>query len=132
MIDCETERPNETPQVLHVRQHVLHADMLPNDGGQDAVPGPHDFFDSALAACKALTAHWYAQKNGYPLERVETHVERDNSQERNGVYVLKVKVAFHGPLSAEQRERLYRAVEHCPIHKLMTTVDVQIQTEPLG
>jgi putative redox protein len=132
MIDCETERPNETPQVLHVRQHVLHADMLVGDGGQDAGPGPHDFFDAALASCKTLTAIWYAKKNGIPLERVESHVERDNTNERQGVYVLKVKLAFHGPLTEDQRQRLYTAVGHCPIHKLMTTTDVQIETAPLG
>ena len=74
---------------------------------------------------------WYAKKNGMPLERVESHVEHDNTQERRGTYVLKVKLAFHGPLSDEQRTRLYAAVAHCPIHKLMTTSDVQIETAPL-
>ena len=131
MIDCETERPGEFPQRLRVREHVLRADLMPGGGGQDTAPGPHDYFDASLAACKTLTATWYAKKNGLPLERVESHVERDSSREREGVYVLKVKVAFHGPLTPEQRARLYAAVAKCPIHKLMTTVDVQIETEPL-
>lgn len=126
--DCETERPSEFPQVLHVRSHTFRADVEVATGGADSAPGPHDYFDAALAACKALTAVWYARRNGIPLEQVESHVERDNSQEVRGVYALKVKVAFHGPLTDEHRQRLHAAVAKCPIHKLMTSSDVQIET----
>jgi putative redox protein len=128
MIHCETERPNEYPQVLHVRAHTLHADVAAADGSTDSAPGPHDYFDAALASCKALTAMWYAKRNGIPLERVESHVERDDSQERKGVYVLKVKVAFRGPLTDEERTKLLDVVSRCPIHKLMTTTNVRIET----
>jgi putative redox protein len=131
MIDCETERPNTFPQVLHVRSHVLHADVGPDAGGTDSAPDPHDYFDAALAACKTLTATWYAKQKGFPLERVESHVERDDAKERQGTYVLKVRLAFHGPLTDEQRTKLYEVVSRCPIHKLMTTTDVQIETAPL-
>jgi putative redox protein len=131
MIDSETERANEFPQVLHVRAHTLRSDVGAAEGGTDSAPGPHDYFDAALAACKTLTATWYAKKNGIPLERVESHVERDDTGERQGTYVLKVRLAFHGPLSEEQRAKLYGAVARCPIHKLMTTTDVRIETAPL-
>ena|SRR5579862_7058778 len=131
MIDCETEKPNVFRQVLHVRDHVFNADNAADNWGTDSAPGAHDYFDAALAACKTLTAHWYAKKNGFPLERVESHVERDDSKEREGTYRLTVKLAFHGPLTPEQRTRIYNAVSHCPIHKLMTTTDVVIETAPL-
>jgi putative redox protein len=62
---------------------------------------------------------------------VEAFVERDNSRERAGFYALKLRLAFHGPLTDEQRKRIYDAVAHCPIHKLMTTTEVAIETEPL-
>ena len=131
MIDCQTERASEFPQVLRVREHTLRADVGAAIGSTDSAPGPHDYFDAALAACKTLTATWYAKKNGIPLERVESHVERDDTQERRGVYVLKVKLAFHGPMTDEQRDKLYAAVANCPIHKLMTTTEVRIETAPL-
>ncbi len=129
-IDCETETPGTFPQTLHVRAHTLRADLT-GDGGTDSAPSPHDYFDAALAACKALTATWYARREGFPLERVETHVERDAREERGGKYLLKVRVAFHGPLDDAQRAKLYAAVGRCPIHKLMTTTDVIIETAPL-
>jgi putative redox protein len=131
MIDCETETPNGYPQTLHIRDHALRADVGASLGSTDSAPGPHDYFDAALAACKALTATWYAKQKGIPLERVESHVERDDTKEREGTYVLKVRLAFHGPLSDEQRKKLYDVVARCPIHKLMTTTDVIVETAPL-
>ena len=89
--------------------------MSAGEGGADSAPGPHDYFDASLAACKALTATWYARKQNIPLERVETHIERDGHEERGGKYVLRVRVAFHGPLTDEQHARLYAAVAKCPI-----------------
>jgi putative redox protein len=127
-VDCETARPGEYPQTLQIRAHALAADVGPELGGADSAPGPHDYFDAALASCKALTAHWYAKRHAIPLERVESHVERDDSRERNGVYRLRVRIAFHGPMSADQRAALERAVAACPIHKLMTTSEVEIET----
>ncbi len=127
-IDCETERAGEFPQILHVRAHTLYADVGAEDGSNDAAPGPHDYFDAALASCKALTATWYARRKSIPLERVETHVERDDADERKGVYRLRVRVAFHGALlTDEHRAALHAAVAKCPIHKLMTTTEVQIE-----
>ena len=131
MIDCQTETPGTVAQIIRIREHTLHADLVAKDGGTDSAPGPHDYFDASLAACKALTATWYARRQNIPLERVETHVERDDSEERSGKYVLKVRVAFHGPMTEEQRGKLYAAVAKCPIHKLMTTTEVVIETAPL-
>jgi putative redox protein len=127
-IDCETARPGEFPQTVRVRSHMFSADVAESAGSTDSAPGPHDFFDVALATCKALTATWYARRHKIPLERVETRVESDGSEERAGVYKLRVKVTFHGEMSDEQRASLYRAISACPIHKLMTTVEVVIET----
>lgn len=130
MIKSETESPGHFRTVLHVDAHTLHSDIATALGGGDTAPGPHDYFDASLAACKALTASWYAKQKGIPLERVEAHVERDDSKEREGVYTLRVRLAFHGPLDDAQKKRLYDAVGRCPIHKLMTTTEVVVETAP--
>lgn len=128
VIETETARTGEYPQIVRVRTHTLNADVGPASGGTDSAPGPHDYFDLALATCKALTAMWYAKRHAIALERIETRVESDARQERAGVYRLSVRLTFHGPISDEQRASLYRAVAACPVHKLMTTTDVQIET----
>lgn len=129
-IDVETTRPGEYPHTVKVRSHTFTTDVGPALGSTDTGPGPHDLFDASLAACKALTATWYARRHQIPLERVDVHVESDASAERAGVYKLTVRATFHGPISDEQRASLDRAIGACPIHKLMTTVDVQIETLP--
>jgi len=126
-IDAKTVRSGEYPLEINVRRHTFTADASVSAGGQDASPGPHDYFDSALAACKAITAMWYAKRHGIPLERVQTHVESDDSNERNGVYKLRVRVELFGSLTEDQRAQVQRAIAACPIHKLMTTSDVQIE-----
>jgi putative redox protein len=133
IIDCESETPNGWPQVLHVGKHVLRADVDEKTGSTDSAPGPHEYFDASLATCKALTAIWYAKRNGIPLERVETHVERDASAEQKGVYRLSVRLGFHGAaLTEAQKQKLYDVVGRCPVHKLMTTTEIVIETAPLG
>jgi putative redox protein len=127
-VDSKSIRAGEFAQTVRVRSHEITADEGPANGGQDAGPGPHDLFDAALTTCKAMTAMWYARRRGYPLERVETHVESDDSDERKGVYRLRVHVELFGPLSDDQRADIHRAIKSCPIHKLMTTSDVQIET----
>ncbi|HEY1817843.1 MAG TPA: OsmC family protein [Kofleriaceae bacterium] len=126
-IDAHTVRTGEYPLEVRVRSHTFVADASTAAGGQDSAPGPHDYFDSALAACKAITAMWYAKRHSIPLERVEAHVESDDSQERNGVYKLRCRVELIGALSDEQRAQVQRAIAACPIHKLMTTSDVVIE-----
>jgi putative redox protein len=130
-VDSETEIPNAYPQVIQVRAHTLRADVMA-PASTDSAPSPHDYFDAALAACKTLTATWYARRNGIDLERVEAHVERDASEERKGTYRLKVRLAYHGNMTDEQRAKLHDAVSRCPIHRLMTTTDVVIETAPLA
>jgi putative redox protein len=130
-VHSETENPPAIAQLMRVGNHSMRADVSAAIYGADSAPSPHDYFDASLAACKTLTAHWYAQKNGLALERVEIDVERDDREERKGRYVLKLRMAFHGNLTAEEKERLYAAVARCPVHKLMTSTEVEIETAPL-
>lgn len=128
-IQCSTVNAGTYLHEIHVRQHVLRADVDAATGGADAAPDPHDYFDSALAACKAQTAMWYAKRHAIPLETVTTRVERDESDERGGHYRLRVQLEFGGAqLTGEQRARLRQVVEACPIHKLMTRTEIAIET----
>jgi len=105
--------------------HVLPLDM-PQPKGDG--PDPHDYFDTALGGCKALTLMVYAQHKQYPLQSVDVDVERDNSEERKGIYRLTARLTLHGELTEAQRDELLAVSERCPIHKLMTAVDVQVST----
>ncbi len=114
--------------IVHVRDHIISADASVAEGGGDAGPSPHDLYDAALSACKALTVVWYAKHKGIPLEHVEVSTERDASDERKGVYRLAATLHLTGDLSDAQRQELLAAAGKCPLHKLMTAVTTEVTT----
>lgn len=115
-------------QIVHVRNHIISADGSVDEGGNDAGPSPHDLYDAALGACKALTVVWYAKRKGIPVEDIEVTIDRDASEERKGVYRLNAALQLRGDLSEAQRAELLAAAEKCPLHKLMSTVTTEITT----
>lgn len=114
---------------LNIDNHELFTDLPKSLGGDDSAPSPHDYFDAALASCKALTLKLYAQKKGIPLTGVTVEVTHDASEEQKGKYVLNVKLTLKGVLTDQQRDELHRIADRCPVHKLMTTPEVSIETK---
>jgi putative redox protein len=113
---------------IHIGRNSLVSDLSVEEGGEGSGPNPHDLYDAALGACKALTVLWYAKRKNIPVEGIEVSVERDASQERAGIYRLSAALTLTGDLSAAQREELLRAAQKCPVHKLMTEVTTEIST----
>lgn len=114
---------------VHVRGHSFAIDEPPSNGGEDLGLTPHDVYDSALGACKAMTVLWYANRKKMPIADVQAAVERDDSEERRGVYRLRVTLALGGPLTDAQRQELLTVAEKCPVHKLMAQAVTEIRTE---
>ncbi|MBZ9556862.1 MULTISPECIES: OsmC family protein [unclassified Modicisalibacter] len=104
----------------------LFADAPAIVGGDESAPDPHDYFDMALGACKAITARMYARRKDWPLEAVRVEVSRDDREERHGRYTLEVSLTFEGDLDDAQRTRLLEIADRCPIHRLMTDATVAI------
>ncbi|MFZ4286580.1 OsmC family protein [Variovorax sp. HJSM1_2] len=116
-------------QSVKIDMHQLLADVSVAEGGNDAGPSPHDFYDTALASCKALTVMWYARKAGIPVDDIHTVVTRDSSKERDGIYRLSAKLQIKGELTDAQMQKLQAVAEKCPVHKLMTAVTTEIETQ---
>ena len=114
---------------VHVRDHSFAIDEPPSNGGEDLGLTPHDVYDSALGACKAMTVLWYANRKQIPVEDIRVTVDRDDSHEREGVYRLRVTLEITGALTEAQRGQLLAVAEKCPLHKLMTQVKTEIVTE---
>jgi putative redox protein len=121
------EQAGSFRHTVSIGSHLVHTDVPPPKG-EGSAPGPHDYFDASLGACKALTLSLYAQQRGIPLEAVDVAVDRDSSQERQGHYRLAVRLTLHGALTPEQRDELLRVAGKCPVHKLMTEVEIDITT----
>jgi len=128
-ITVTRDRSHRMTHTVAVRGHRLAVDELPATGGDDLGPTPHDLYDSALGACKALTVVWYANRKAIPLEDVSVSVERDDSEERQGTYRLRTTLRLTGPLTDAQRAELLNVAAKCPVHKLMTQVKTEVVTE---
>ena len=127
-ITVNTESSEGFRHSVQIDEHELFADVPVSAGGEGSAPEPHDYFDAALGACKALTLKLFAQKKGIPLTGVTVEVKHDNSQEPKGKYALHVKLTLKGVLTDAQRDELHRVADRCPIHKLMTAVTTEITT----
>jgi putative redox protein len=108
--------------------HTFAVDASIADGGEGLGPNPHDIYDAALGACEALTVLWYASRKGIPVGAIEVTVERDQSEERTGIYRLDTKLKLGGNLTDAQRRELLSVASKCPVYKLMTSVKTIIQT----
>jgi putative redox protein len=128
-ITVTRDRSRKMKHTVQVRQHAIAIDEPPANGGEDAGVTPHELYDSALGACKAMTVLWYAQRKQIPLEDILVSVERDDSQERQGSYRLRTVLSLGGPLTDAQRQELLAVAAKCPLHKLMTKVTTEIETE---
>ena len=117
-----------TRHILKIRNHEIPVDASPAGGGSDGGAEPHDLYDASLAACKALTVLLYARRKGIPVEDIEVVVDRDDSEERKGIYRLKSGLRLTGELTEAQRDELLRVAGKCPVHKLMTEGKTEIET----
>lgn len=128
-ITVTRDRSGSMKHTVAIGRHAFSVDEPVANGGEDTGPTPHDLYDSALGACKALTLLWYARRKNIPLEDIQVSVERDDSQERAGTYKLAVTLDLNGAaLTAAHRDELLRVADKCPVHKLMTTVTTEVST----
>jgi len=123
------DRSAKMKHTLTVRHHALAVDEPESNGGEDLGPTAHELYDSALATCKAMTVLWYANRKHIPVEDIEVTVERDDSEERKGIYRLHVTLSLTGPLTEEQRQELLRVASKCPVDRLMTQATTEIRTD---
>ncbi len=103
-------------QQVRVGDIELAADEPKSVGGDDAGPAPHELLLAGLGACTSMTLKMYAERKGWPLERVEVKLNAT----RGAAFVIERRIALQGPLDAEQRARLLEIANKCPVHKTLS------------
>ena len=131
---AETGSDTYTQQIT-AGHHRLVADE-PRPISDDAGPTPYDLLLAGLGACTSMTVRMYADRKGWPLERVRVtlrhsriHAEdcADCETTKGWVDHIDCDVELAGELDDTQRQRLLNIAERCPVHLTLIS-EVQIAT----
>jgi len=100
------------------REHRWSADEPVEQGGGDSAPTPVEEALGALGACTAITVAMYARRKGWPLAGVSVAIV--SSEDANRRRTIESRMRLAGDLTGEQRQRLLRIAEACPVHRMMS------------
>lgn len=104
-----------------IDQHLLIADEPTELGGSDLGPTPTELLLSSLGTCKAITVKMYADRKQWDLQ--EVRIKLSITQQKEGAQrssLISCSLDFIGALDADQKERLKRMAEKCPIHLMLS------------
>jgi uncharacterized OsmC-like protein len=115
---------------------ALRADEPAALGGTGTGPGPYDLLLAALGSCTGMTLRLYADRKGWPLERVvvalrhgRIHAEDCATCETREGFVERIQreITLYGALDDGQRARLMEIADRCPVHRTLTS-EVLVET----
>lgn len=98
---------------IAVGPHTLTADE-PRPLGTDTGPTPGELLLAALGSCTSMAVRAFADRHGWPLDRVEVAVRFD----RRGQIVKNVTLT--GDLEPVRVRELLAVAGRCPVHRLLT------------
>jgi len=107
---------------IRTRSFTLYADEPADIGGTDTAPHPVELVTGALAACVAVTARMYADRKGWPLERISVDAHHGRRREIDTGPLLDffdVEFRLDGDLTDEQLGRLTEIAGKCAVHKML-------------
>lgn len=122
-------------QQITAGHHNLVADE-PRPVGDDAGPTPYDLLLAALGACTSMTVRMYADRKGWPLERVRVNLRHNRIHAKDcadcettvgWIDRIDREIELSGDLDDSQRQRLMQIAERCPVHQTLTS-EVRVDT----
>lgn len=122
-VSATLEGPNYRV-LLDDGHHTWLGDEPESVGGGDRGPTPFALLLSSLGTCTAITLKMYAERKGWPLERIEVKLAFSTNADGS---TIDREVAVFGTLDDTQRERLLQIANACPVHKVLSK-PIEIRT----
>lgn len=120
---------------IQAGRHGIVADEPEEFGGNDFGPSPYELLNASLGACTSMTLHMYARRKGWDLQDVKVHLShskttfyhddmKDLDAKSSKIDRFERVIELTGDLSQEQKERLMKIANKCPIHRTLATSNV--------
>jgi putative redox protein len=123
MITCRNEKLKYQTTFSNGK-HTAYADTTEDKGGKSSGFRPHELLEAALATCLNMHLRMYADTHDISLDEVQTTVTLDRSLPNDVIF--KYSIDLIGPLTKEQRQRLFQIAKTCPVHKtLLKVISIQ-------
>ena len=100
-----------------IREHVIHTDQPPSDGGADLAPSPFELFLASLAACAGFYALRFCQERQIPTEGLA--VTLDHEREKGRLTNVRLDVTLPAEFPEKYRAAILRAVDHCAVKRAL-------------
>jgi putative redox protein len=122
-------------QTIAAGPHSLTADE-PRPVGDDTGLSPYELLSAALGACTSMTLRMYAERQGWPLERVSVSLSHSKihatdctecETKEGKIDTIEREIELSGPLDDGQRLRLLEIADRCPVHRTLNS-EVVIRT----
>lgn len=112
-----TQIINKLAFAVNVDDFTVNTDVAVKLGGDNSAPDPHQYLQTALASCTAITVMMYAKRKNIPLVDINVGVTITAEGEVNAI---SRSVELIGDLTHEQKESLIMIANKCPIHKFLS------------
>lgn len=107
-----------TTQVETDDGHEIRLDEPESAGGADTGPSPKRMLAASVAGCVSITIRMYAERKGWDISGHEVSTEIEETP-RGEPTPIRTTVTLPGHLDDEQRERILRIAEKCPVHSMV-------------
>lgn len=117
--------------------HSMVADEPVGVGGTDAGPSPYDFVAAGLGACTSMTLRMYADRKRWPLDAIQVSLEhrkihaddcKDCEDKPRFLDEITREITLEGDLDEDQRQRLLKIADRCPVHRTLESGHIRIRT----
>lgn len=98
--------------------HEITLDEPVDVGGTDAGPSPRRLLAASLAGCISITIRMYAQRKEWDVSGHEVSTEIETVP-RGEPTPIRTTLTLPGHLDEDQRERILRIAEKCPVHAIL-------------
>ena len=117
--EAEETRLGKFQLAMRAGKAAFIADEPESAGGLGSGPTPFNLLSAALAACTTMTLRLYADRKGWPVERIRTGVthRKDKGAEKPDVFSRRVEI--EGAIDEAQHVELLGVADRCPVHRTL-------------